>query len=357
MVDPRVSKAADILVNYSTKIRKGEYVQIIAEPSAQDLALEVYKLVLIKGAYPVMKLSLPGQSYIYYKNASDEQLKKFPDVSYYELKKTDAVIYIGAPSNTKELSTIDPKKISARQSILKKYTDYRVEKTKWILFDYPTDAYAQDAEMSLEEFKDFVFRATNVDWQKESKKQDKLKSILDKGKDVHIIGKDTDIKFSISGKKAVKCDGKHNMPDGEVYTEPVKHSVNGHIYYEFPAVHGGREVSGIRLEFKNGKVVKATPDKNQDFLIKMLDTDSGSRYIGEFGVGVNYNIDRFIKNTLFDEKIGGTIHLALGRGYKDTGGENVSAIHWDMIKDLRKQGEVYIDGKLIEKNGKFTFRL
>jgi aminopeptidase len=357
MVDPRVAKAAEILVNYSAKVRKGDYVQIITDPSAQDLALEVYRLIIQNGAYPVMKLSLPGQSYIYYKHASDEQLKKFPDVAFHELKNTDAVIYIGAPSNTKELTNIDPKKISMRQTVLKKYSDYRVENTRWILFDYPTDAYAQDAEMSLEEFRDFAFKATNVDWKKESKKQDKLKAILDKGKSVHIIGKDTDIKFSIAGKKAVKCDGKHNMPDGEVYTEPVKHSVNGHIYYEFPAVHGGREVSGIRLEFKNGKVVKATADKNQDFLIKMLDTDAGSRYIGEFGVGVNYNIDRFIKNTLFDEKIGGTIHLALGRGYKDTGGENVSAIHWDMIKDLRKTGEVYIDGKLIEKNGKFTFKL
>jgi aminopeptidase len=357
MVDPRVAKAAEILVNYSARVKKGDYVQILAEPAAEDLALEVYRLILKKGAYPAMRLSLPGQSYIYYKNASDEQLKKFPDIAFYEIKKTNAVIYIGAPSNTKELSNIDPKKISVRQSVLKKLSDYRVEKTNWILFDYPTDAYAQDAEMSLEEFRDFVYRATNVDWEKESKKQDRLKAILDKGKNVRILGKETDIRFSIAGKKSVKCDGKHNMPDGEVYTEPVKNSVNGHIYYEFPAVHGGREVCGVRLVFKDGKVVKATAEKNQDFLINMLDTDAGSRYVGEFGIGVNYNIDRFIKNTLFDEKIGGTIHLALGRAYKDTGGENNSAIHWDMIKDLRNGGEVYIDGKLIEKDGKFTFKL
>ena len=357
MVDPRVAKAADILVNHSARVKKGDYVQIISEPAAQDLVLEVYRLVLKNGAYPVTKLSLPGQSYIYYKNASDEQLRNFPQIAFHEIKNTDAVIYIGAPSNTKELTAIDPKKISLRQAITKRFSDYRVEKTRWVLFEYPTDSLAQDAEMSLEDFKDFAYGAVNIDWKKESKKQDKIKAIVDKGKEVHILGKETDLRFSIAGKKAVKCDGKHNMPDGEVFTEPVKHSVNGHIFYEFPAVHGGREVCGVRLVFKNGKVVKATAEKNQDFLIKMLDTDAGSRYLGEFGIGVNYRIDRFIKNILFDEKIGGTIHLALGRAYSETGGENDSAIHWDMIKDLRKGGEVYIDGKLLEKNGKFAFKL
>jgi len=357
MTDPRAKKAAQILVDHSAKLKKGDYVQIITDPEAKELALEVYKLALQRGAYPKIVVSLPGQSYIYYKYASKEQLSKFPEISYYEIKKTDAVIYIGAPNNTKELTNVDPKKISIRQRVCKKISDYRVNNTKWILYEYPTEALAQDAEMSLEEFTDFAYNATNVDWKKESKKQDKLKKILDKGKSVRIIGKNTDISFSIAGKKAIKCDGDHNMPDGEVFTEPVKHSINGYITYDFPAIHGGREVDGIRLEFKDGKVVKATATKNEEFLKQMLETDSGSRYVGEFGVGVNYNIKKFIKNTLFDEKIGGTIHLALGNAYQETGGENSSAIHWDMIKDLRKGGKLYIDGKLVQENGKFKFKL
>jgi len=184
-----------------------------------------------------------------------------------------------------------------------------------------------------------------------------LKKILDKAKHVRITSPDTDLEFSIKDRKAIKCDGHRNIPDGEVFIAPVKKTVNGYISYSFPAIKSGKEVDGIKLKFKNGKVVKASATKNEKFLKEMINMDKGSCYIGEFGIGMNYGIKKFIKQILFDEKIGGTIHLALGMAYKEGGGKNESALHWDMIKDLRKKGELYIDGKLIQKNGKFTFKL
>jgi aminopeptidase len=232
-----------------------------------------------------------------------------------------------------------------------------LKKDNWVIVDYPTNALAQDAEMSLEEFEDFVFSATNVDWKKESRRQDKLKAILDKGKQVRIIGEDTDLTFSIKGRQGIKCCGHRNMPDGEVFIAPVETTTKGYVKYTYPAIKGGREVTGIKLWFEKGKVVKATAEKNEAYLNKMLQTDKGAKYLGEFGIGTNYNIKRFVKQILFDEKIGGTVHLALGRAYKEGGGKNQSAIHWDMIKDLKVGGEIWIDNRCIQKNGKFTFRL
>ena len=225
--------------------------------------------------------------------------------------------------------------------------------TRWVIFFYPTQALAQEAGMSLSEFENFVYRAAIVDWKKESKKLDKLAGIIDKGKHVRIVGKNTELSFSIKGRKHVKCVGDFNMPDGEVFTAPVEDSVNGHIEYSFPGIYAGQEVEGIYLVFEKGKVIKARAKRNYPLLKAMLEADAGARTLGEFGIGTNYKIKKFVKNTLFDEKIGGTIHLALGSTYKEAGGKNKSGIHWDMILDLRKGGELYIDGKLIQKNGKF----
>jgi aminopeptidase len=352
-MDPRVKKAAKILVDYSAKVKKNDYVQIITDYDANELALECYKLCIQRGAYPVVKLGLPGSSYVYYTNASDEQLKKFPEMAYYEIKKTDAVIYIGAPANTKELTNVDPKKMALRNKTTHKIQEYRVNNTKWVIYYYPNNSLAQDASMSLEEFTNFVFRSTNIDWQKESKKQDKLQAVLNKGKSVRIVAKNTDLTFSIKGMKAIKCDGAHNMPDGEVFTTPVKNSVNGKVSFSYPSSYQGTEVDNIVLVFKDGKVVNAKASKGLKTLQTALATDAGSSYLGEFGVGVNYSIKKYIKNTLFDEKIGGTIHLALGAAYKETNGKNKSAIHWDLVCDLRKGGKIIVDGKVIEENGKF----
>lgn len=353
MQEPRVKKVAKILVEYSTKVKKGEVVQIVADNAAQMLALEIYKLVLQKGAYPLVHLALPEASYHYYKLASDEQLKHFPKIRMYELKNTDVVIYIGAPTNLKELSSINPKKISMRQKVLQPLQQYRVNNTRWIIFYYPTAALAQEAEMSITEFRRFVFGSAIQNWEKEAKKLDSLKKAIDKGSHVRIKAKNTDLSFSIKGRTGKKCCGEFNMPDGEVFTAPVEDSVNGIVEFSYPAIYSGKEVDGIYLVFEKGKVIKARAKKNYSLLKAMLETDKGSRTLGEFGIGTNYKIKKFTKNILFDEKIGGTIHLALGSTYKETGGKNKSAIHWDLLLDLRKGGELYVDGKLIQKNGKF----
>ncbi|TAN62667.1 aminopeptidase, partial [bacterium] len=203
------------------------------------------------------------------------------------------------------------------------------------------------------DLEDFLYGATNIDWNKVKKKEEKLKAVLDKASVVRIVGKDTDLTLSIKGRKAIACYGERNMPDGEVFLSPVEDSAEGHVYYEMPAIYQGREVLGIRLKFKRGKIIEARADKNEGFLNAMLDTDKGGRFLGELGIGTNYGIQKFSKDILFDEKIGGTVHLAAGRSYEEAGGKNVSAIHWDMIKDLRQSGAIYLDGKAIQKNGRF----
>ena len=353
MVDERIKKLAEILVDYSTEVKKGDRVIIRTGLEAKDLALEIYKLCLLRGANPWIKVDLPKADYIFYKYASDEQLQWFPEHEYYEIQHTDVYFALRAPTNLRELINIDPTRISMRLKTLRPIRDWRVEKTRWVVFYYPTNALAQEAEMSLEEFEEFVFNACLVDWKAMSKDLWKIKELLDKTDKVKIISDDTHLEFSIKGRNALVADGKRNMPDGEVYTSVVEDSVNGYIKYDIPAVRLGNVVEDIYLRFENGVVVEAKASKNQKFLEKMLNTDEGARRIGEFGIGLNYNITRPVKNILFDEKIGGTIHLALGRGYKQTLSKNESAIHWDMIKDLRKGGEIYFDDKLVMKDGKW----
>jgi aminopeptidase len=357
MVDARIEKLADILVNYSLKIKKGDTIIVSSGPEAKDLVFEVSKLILKKGAFPKVNITLEGYKYVTFKYSSEDQLKKCPKTEVFEAKDAAGEIRIGAETNTKELTNIDPKKITLQKKAKKIISDIRLKKDNWVLCEFPTDALAQDAEMSLEEFQDFCYDATNIDWELMSKKQDKLKETLDKGSEVRIKSPDTDLTFSIKGRQGIKCAGHRNMPDGEVFIAPVETSTNGYIKYSYPAIKEGKEVDGIRLEFKNGKVVKAEAAKNENFLKEMLDVDKGAKYLGEFGIGVNYNIKKFIKEILFDEKIGGTIHLAVGMAFKEGGGKNDSALHWDMIKDLRNGGEIYLDGKLIQKNGQFTFQL
>lgn len=352
MVDNRIKKVADILVNYSIKVKKGSNILVSFQSEANPLALEVYKKILKKGAYPIMDPSLPGYAYNYYKLANKTQLNHYPKIKDFIYKNTDGHMYLGGDWNTRELTSIDPNKLSIRSKISKPILDERNKKDNWVIFEYPTNALAQDAEMSLEEFEDFVYSACIQDWKAESKKQEKVKRIVDKGERVRIIGEDTDLTFSIKGRIGKKCDGHFNLPDGEVYTSPVETKTNGKVAFSFPAIRGGREVDGIKLEFKDGKVVKAKAEKNEEYLKKMLNTDPGAKRLGEWGIGMNFGIKKFVKQILFDEKIGGTIHLALGQSFKKAGGKNDSAIHWDMIKDLRKTGEVLVDDKLFIKKGK-----
>lgn len=351
MVDERIRKLADILVNYSLKIEKKDVIQLNFDLEAKDLALEVYKGILKKGAYVKLNVNIAGFDSVFYDNISDEQMRYLPKLYLHEAKMIDGIITINA-RNHKDIANISPDRISGWQRTLFPLSEIRFKKNNWVLCGYPSVEGAEDAGMSLSEFEDFVFSATNIDWAAMSKRQDLLKSIVDKGKNVRIVGEGTDLTFSIKGNKGVKCDGKCNMPDGEVFTSPRKNSVNGRISFNFPTVYMGKEVSGVVLEFKDGKVVGVSAAKNEAFLREMLETDEGAKYLGEFGIGVNYSIKKFIKNILFDEKIGGTIHLALGMAYKEAGGKNESAIHWDMITRPEK---VFIDDKLILKDGEFMF--
>jgi len=355
MVDERIKEVARILVDYSTKMKTGDRVFIRTDVLAKDLALEVFKQALLRGAYPWVRTDLPGARYILHKYGSDAQLGFLPEHDVVEIKNTDVYIYLVAPLNVKELSSIDPARISARLKTLKPVTDWRVEKTRWAVFYYPTEAMAQEAEMQLQEFEDFVFNSCLIDWEEVSRKLHALKKRVDAVDKVEVVSSDTRLEFSVKGRNSVAADGDRNMPDGEVFTSVVEDSVNGTIRFDVPAVSVTfpTVVEDITLTFERGRVVKAKAVKNQAFLEKMLATDDGAKRVGEFGIGFNYGITRPVKNTLFDEKIGGTIHLALGRGYKETLSRNESAIHWDMIKDMRRDGEVSFDGKLVMKNGKW----
>src|SRR3989344_284758 len=352
MPDQRIKEVAKILVEYSNEVKRGDKVVIEASSEATPLVKEIYRLCVQKGAYPRVNVGTPGLTKIYYDNASKEQLEHFPEIAMYETKNSDAFFSIGAPSNTRELTSVDPKKIALRSKVTNPLSE-EILKKRWVIFYYPTNAQAQEADMSLEEFEDFVYSATIQDWEKISKEENKLKEILDNGKEVRILGKNTDLRFSTDGRKAVKGDGKNNMPCGEVFIAPVESSTEGYIEYSFPAIRAGREVDGIKLKFSKGKVVEASATKGEKYLKECLKMDTGAKFLGEFGIGFNSNIQRFVKNILFDEKISGTVHLALGRAYKEGGGTNMSALHWDMIKDLRGEGKIIIDGKVIQEKGKF----
>jgi aminopeptidase len=234
---------------------------------------------------------------------------------------------------------------------------------RWVLGPYPTNALAQDAEMSLTDYEDFVYSACLPDvndpigyWRNFSARQDKIVNWLKGKQTIRVVGKETDLRLSIIGRNFENCDGKMNMPDGEVFTGPVEDSMEGHVYFSYPAIYGGHEVTGVRLTFEKGEVVKATADKNQDYLLKTIATDAGSKRVGEFAIGTNEGIKKFTREILFDEKIGGSFHMALGSGYPETGSTNESAIHWDMVCDLRDGGEIWVDNVLFYKNGKFVIK-
>lgn len=367
MQDARLAKLSDVLVNYSVGVKRGQSVRISGAPVAQPLIVELYRSVLQAGGNPLVRMVPDELGEIFYKTASDEQLKYFSPISIHEIEQIDCTIGIWADQNTKALTGCDPKKIGLAQAARKKYMEIFLKRAadgqlSWTGTQFPTNAAAQDAEMSLGEYEDFVFKAGMLDrpdpvgaWKKLSERQQRLVDLLNGKRDYHVVAANgTDVRMSVAGHRWINCDGHENFPDGEVFTGPVIESVNGTIHFSFPAVHHGREVQDVRLKFRDGKVVEASAAKGEDFLISMLDTDSGSRFLGECAIGTNYQIRNYTRNTLFDEKIGGTVHFALGAGYPETGNSNQSGLHWDMVVDLRKGGYIEIDGDKFNIDGKFT---
>jgi aminopeptidase len=366
MRDPRLEKLADVLVNYSVGVRPGQSVRLSGAPVAQPLIVELYRKVLQAGGNPLVRMTPDELAEILYKTASDQQLRYLSPIALYEIEQVDCTIGVWADENTRALTGCDAKKIGIGQAARKPYMDIFLKraaegKLHWSGTQYPTQASAQDAEMSLTEYEDFVFGAGLLDrpdpvaaWKKVSQRQQRLTDMLNGKSDYHVVAANgTDVRMSVAGRRWINCDGHENFPDGEVFTGPVLDSVNGRIHFSFPAVHHGREVTDAKLTFKDGKVIDASASKGEDFLISMLDTDDGSRFLGECAIGTNYQIKRYTKNTLFDEKIGGTVHFAVGAGYPETGNTNQSGLHWDMVVDLRAGGFVEIDGEKINLDGKF----
>jgi aminopeptidase len=367
MRDPRLEKLASVLVNYSVAVKKGQLVRLSGPPVSQPLIVELYRKVIEAGGHPSVRMVPEELNEIFLKNANDAQLAFCNPISLYEYEKIDCSIGIWAEENTKALTNCDPKKIGVTQAARKPLMDTVMKRAaegslKWVGTQFPSMACAQDAEMSLEEYEDFVFCAGLINqpdpvaaWKRISECQQRLVDFLNGKTDYRVVAANgTDVCMSLAGMRWINCDGHENFPDGEVFSGPVLDSVNGQVNFSFPAVHHGREVEGAKLTFRDGKVVAASATKGEDFLISMLDMDGGSRRFGECAIGTNYDITQYTRNTLFDEKIGGTCHFALGAGYPESGNTNQSGLHWDMVVDLRTGGYIEIDGVKINVDGQFT---
>ncbi|MFH1688748.1 MAG: aminopeptidase [Candidatus Eisenbacteria bacterium] len=366
MRDPRYEKLAGVLVNYSVAVEKGDLVEIGGGAIAEPLLSEIYRETLRVGGHPFLRLSLPGLSETFFSTAKQHQLKFVNPISEFEVDRVDKVISIWGGENTKAMAGVDPKKLAIRSKatsgLFKRFMEREAAgELKWVGTQFPCNASAQDAEMSLEDYEDFVLKACMVHlkdpiaaWKKVHGKQKKICRQLDERKKIRVVAEGTDLTMNVEGRTWVNCDGLANMPDGEIFTGPIEDSVEGTVSFSFPAYYSGREADGVKLTFKKGRVVKASASKNEDFLHAMLDSDEGARRVGEFAIGTNYSIQKFTKNTLFDEKIGGTFHMALGASLPESGGKNESGVHWDIVNDMRNGGKIYADGKIIYKDGRFT---
>ncbi len=354
-MDLRARKLAQQIIRYSLNVKPDTNVIISGGIESQEFILELYKEIILQGAYPLVNISLPGMTYFYYKHASEKQLKNFPKLKMHQVENSQYYIGIDTAMNTKELTNCDSKKIMTRRKIINPISEYICNsrpKMKRVTVGFPCYALAQDAEMSFNEYENFVYSACLRDWKKLAKKMNKIAKKFERGQNVHLIGENIDLKFSIKNKNCKVDAGEENMPGGEIFMAPIRESLNGWVKFEYPAIYSGKEVSGIYLEFENGKVVKYDADKNKDILKEVLNVDENSSFVGEFGIGCNPGIKKYTKNLLFDEKIDGTIHLALGAAYKENGGGNDSAVHWDIVKSM-KNAKIVLDGKIIQNKGKW----
>ncbi len=365
MSDPRVTNLAKILVGYSTEVKEGEVVAIDGETAAAPLLLAVYEEVLKTGAHAVMNVALDGQIAAYFKHAADPQLEWISPFAEWMVDNVDVRIAIGASTNTRELSGVPPEKQTKRQSATGPLMTRAMKRAaegdfRWVYTLFPTSAYASEAEMSLADYEDFYYAACLADdgdplsaWKRASEETVRLAEWIEGHEEVRVTAPGTDITLGVAGRKFIPCVGDHNMPDGEFFTGPVEDSVEGEVSFHLPAVIGGREVSGVHLKFESGRVVDASADRGEEYLIKLLDTDEGARTLGELGIGTNYSIDRGTREVLLDEKLGGTVHMAVGAAYPESGGTNDSAVHTDLVCDLRLGGKLEVDGVVMQEDGKF----
>ena len=365
MTDIRLNKLAKLLVNYSTVVKDGDFVLVTGEDVTIPWVVEVVKEAVKAGAHVETMINSLQINEMKLKYGSSKQLNEENFITKKALELADVWLSAWGTRNTKANSNIEASKI---QDALKGATSWRkVYSTKmgdgslrWCGTQFPTFADAQEASMSLSEYEDFVYGAGLIDtkdpvaeWKRISAEQERWVKYLDTKKQIHIVSKDTDIKVNVSERKWINCDGKVNFPDGEIFTSPVENDIEGHISFSFPGIYAGKEIEGIKLEISKGKVVKASAEKGEELLNTLLNIDEGSCYFGEVAIGTNYGIQRFTRNMLFDEKIGGTVHMAIGDSMPEAGGKNRSALHWDMLCDMRNGGRIYADGELFYENGKF----
>jgi aminopeptidase len=364
--DPRLARLATLLVDYSLGLREGEVVRINSSDAAAPLILAIQRVAIERGVHAYANVALDGLAEILVAEGSKEQREFVSDLAYREVDRLDAEITIWSESNTKSFSRSDPEArgqvyAAERSLVTRRWERIGRGEMRWVGTLMPTNAHAQDAEMSLREYEDFVFRACHVDgdqdpvahWRSAAEELTARADELADTREIRIVGPDTDLRLGVAGRTWQPSYGTHNMPDGEVFTSPVETETEGEIRFTLPAVFYGREVEDITLRFEGGRVVDADARSGAEYLRTLLDTDDGARVLGEFAFGLNYEIDRWTRNILFDEKIGGTVHLALGSGFDDCGSKNDSALHWDIICDLREEGEIYADGELVWRAGQF----
>src|SRR2546421_3724812 len=367
MTDPRIDRLASLLVEYSLALEPGEILRIEGLDASAPLMLAVHRAAIERGANPYPYLSLEGLDEILLEEGTDDQLSFLSDIEWREFEALDAVVTIWGRANTHSFTQFDPDRhrllLATRRKLSNRLWE-RIDRgeARWVGTQMPTSAHAQDAGMSLAEYEHFVFAACHVldgedpvaHWRARSQELTARARELDRTRELRIIGPDTDIRVDVEGRTWQPADGRLNMPDGEVFTSPVEDRTEGEIRFTFPAIFNGREVEDVRLRFEGGRVVAAEAGRGEDYLRSLLDMDDGARILGEAAFGLNYEIDRFTADILFDEKIGGTVHLALGAAFKHLGGRNESGLHWDLACDLRSGGEVYADGDLIWRDGAFV---
>ncbi len=366
MRDPRVDNLARILVGYSTGVKEDETCVIEGSVAGEPLLSAIYEEVLKAGGHPVLSLSLPGQLPSFFEHASDAQLEWVSPVAEWAAEQADCRIAVGADTNTRELSAVDPQRQMKRRAATRRLMETVMRRSadgahRWVYTLYPTDAYAADAEMSLTDFEDFYFAACLADqadsidaWARASEDCARLADWIEGHEEVRVTAPGTDVRLGIAERRFIPADGKRNMPDGEFFTAPIEDAVDGEVSFHLPAMIGGREVAGVRLRFESGKVVDASAERGEEYLISLLDTDDGARRLGELGIGTNYAIDRGTRDVLLDEKIGGTVHMAVGASYPECGGTNESAVHTDLVCDLRRGGRIEVDGAPFQEDGRFV---
>ncbi len=365
-MDPRIEKLARVLIHYSLQVRRGQQLRIGGTALAASHIAAAYREALKAGAHPSVRVSVDGLEEAFYKLAADEQLRFVSELDRREVDLLDAELRFLGAYNTRALTRVDPARMRIRREATRDLMQRFMERAargelRWCLTQAPTQADAQEAEMSLSEYEEFVYTAGHLNeddpvaaWERVAREQAEIAGRLEKLKTLHVVAPDTDLTVSVAGRHWVSAAGTHNFPDGEVFTGPQEDATHGTVRFTFPAIYGGREVTDVRLTFQGGRVTEATAAKGQAFLAQMLDIDEGARRLGEFAFGLNYDIQQWTRNILFDEKIGGTLHMALGAAYPETRGTNQSGLHWDMILDLRGNGaEVYGDGEPIYRDGRF----